>query len=596
MHISADVFHEREHITLEWDDALRALSTEGGSFRIASSCHKLCALIQPSRESTSRHGVQRAKLATTDAMFVEESKKLATVLGNSGSKARRSAEVIEATIKVVSQEDRQTLRSLAAHNGIPKTTIMRHMPATKKLMARSSHLKPFLTVANKTERLRFAMNFLLPGSKGRHFFDAMYNQVYIDEKWFFLTQVKRTFYVYEDDELAHRAAKSKRFITKVMFLAAVARPRYDPRLRQEFDGKLGIWPFVQRVPAARNTCSTRRELVQSRNSLVLLTVHFLRCCQNSGEEFVTLQKVMETSMEVLGGNNYKLPHLKKDCTIQDLSTFKVHYAASTYNSVHAQLNSQVEKPMDSFSIVTRLQQQVADDVHALDEMGQVCHAAPSQHVEEADDSPTPVIDSFFSQGGNASLSTMTTQSEFKSIWAIVESAMHRCEVLTIVPSDGPIRRSQALLSVKHKLYGLKLEYSVAYPGVPVDMSEHSPGSVADVTMFMHRRHVHQDMLSKTASQMEEGDHDECAEEYPDSWSILVHMGYQRIQYQVRSMQAKTSRRPLTARELEPNSRVSSDRVMVENYFGRICSLWKIMRETYKWNKPRFDRISRLCVN
>ncbi|KAF0766738.1 hypothetical protein AaE_002902, partial [Aphanomyces astaci] len=92
---------------------------------------------------------------------------------NSGSKARRSAEVIEATIKAVPQEDRQTLRSLAAHSGIPKTTIMRHMAANKKLMARSSHVKPFLTDANKTERLRFAMNFLLPGSKGRHFFDNM---------------------------------------------------------------------------------------------------------------------------------------------------------------------------------------------------------------------------------------------------------------------------------------------------------------------------------------------------------------------------------------------------------------------------------------
>ncbi|KAF0775027.1 hypothetical protein AaE_001273 [Aphanomyces astaci] len=57
-------------------------------------------------------------------------------------------------------------------------------------------------------------------------------------------------------------------------------------------------------------------------------------------------------------------------------------------------------------------------------MSQVYHAH-SQHVEEADDSPTPVIDSFFSQGGNASLSTMTnfTLSEFESIWAIVESAM-----------------------------------------------------------------------------------------------------------------------------------------------------------------------------
>ncbi|ETV73520.1 hypothetical protein H257_11644 [Aphanomyces astaci] len=124
-------------------------------------------------------------------------------------RARRSVEIIEATIKAVPQEDRQTQRSLAAHSGIPQTTIMRHMAATKKPMPHSSHVKPFLTDANKTKRLH--------------------------------------------EELAHRAAKIQTIIAKVMFLAAVARPRYDPHLRQEFDGKLCIWPFVQRVPGARNS-------------------------------------------------------------------------------------------------------------------------------------------------------------------------------------------------------------------------------------------------------------------------------------------------------------------------------------------------------
>ncbi|KAG3154065.1 hypothetical protein PC128_g22450 [Phytophthora cactorum] len=35
-----------------------------------------------------------------------------------------------------------------------------------------------------------------------------------------------------------------------MFLAAVARPRYDLRRRTYFDGKLGIWPIVERVQAS----------------------------------------------------------------------------------------------------------------------------------------------------------------------------------------------------------------------------------------------------------------------------------------------------------------------------------------------------------
>ncbi|ETV78561.1 hypothetical protein H257_08066 [Aphanomyces astaci] len=38
-----------------------------------------------------------------------------------------------------------------------------------------------------------------------------------------------------------------------MFLAAVARPRYDVGRGEMFNAKLGMWPFVQLSPAARNT-------------------------------------------------------------------------------------------------------------------------------------------------------------------------------------------------------------------------------------------------------------------------------------------------------------------------------------------------------
>ncbi|ETV97367.1 hypothetical protein H310_09702 [Aphanomyces invadans] len=336
--------------------------------------------------------------------------------------------------------------------------------------------------------------------------------------------------------------------------------------------------------------------------------------------------------------------------------------------------------MDSIAIVTRLQQQVDDDTHALNELSTV-YQAHSQQVEEADDTPTPVIDSFFSQGGNAALTTMSnfTLAEIETIWAVVEPAMvtswtmgrgrksktspkdaffmllsvlkhcnawdkHAldfnmkaptfekmiqrvidiyvmpvnmtrqvqqgkafanfpsalyCTDVKFQPSYRPTGRfdeAKHYFSGKHKLYGLKLEYSVAYPGVAVDISDHTPGSVSDLTIFKQRRNIHQEMLRKSAPELDTVDHDEGSDEYPDSWSVLVDMGYQGLRSEVRAIHP--TRRPqgglLSARELERNGRVSSDQVLVENYFGRICSLWKIMRETYKWNENRFDVVSRLC--
>lgn len=50
-----------------------------------------------------------------------------------------------------------------------------------------------------------------------------------------------------------RTCKSKSFITKVIFLTAVARPRSDPTNGKVFDGKIGTRAFVYNAPAKRNS-------------------------------------------------------------------------------------------------------------------------------------------------------------------------------------------------------------------------------------------------------------------------------------------------------------------------------------------------------
>ncbi|KAL6594954.1 hypothetical protein ACP70R_048057 [Stipagrostis hirtigluma subsp. patula] len=44
-----------------------------------------------------------------------------------------------------------------------------------------------------------------------------------------------------------RTVHNKNSIDKVMFLAAIARPRYDASGNCIFDGKIGVWPFVEKV-------------------------------------------------------------------------------------------------------------------------------------------------------------------------------------------------------------------------------------------------------------------------------------------------------------------------------------------------------------
>lgn len=154
-----------------------------------------------------------------------------------------------ARMKDVPLNKRSTLRSLSFAIGIPKTTLFGIFKRGKTIKRVSSAVKPYLTDTNKLERLKFCLSNVL--STG--LFIDMYDYIHIDEKWFYLTSVKRSYYLCLDEDMPHRTCKSKRYITKVMFMAAVARPRWDSNNVCTFDGKLGIWPFVYESPAQRNS-------------------------------------------------------------------------------------------------------------------------------------------------------------------------------------------------------------------------------------------------------------------------------------------------------------------------------------------------------
>ncbi|XP_027108922.1 uncharacterized protein [Coffea arabica] len=72
----------------------------------------------------------------------------------------------------------------------------------------------------------------------------MFNVVHIDEKWFYMTKECEKYYLYHQGEQPLRTCKSKKFIVKVMFLAAIARTRFDCSGNPTFDEKSGIFPFV----------------------------------------------------------------------------------------------------------------------------------------------------------------------------------------------------------------------------------------------------------------------------------------------------------------------------------------------------------------
>ncbi|KUF81733.1 hypothetical protein AM588_10000291 [Phytophthora nicotianae] len=50
-----------------------------------------------------------------------------------------------------------------------------------------------------------------------------------------------------------------------MFLAALARPRYDPHRKQQWDDKLGVWSFTEKYEAQRSSKNRAKGAVCTRN-------------------------------------------------------------------------------------------------------------------------------------------------------------------------------------------------------------------------------------------------------------------------------------------------------------------------------------------
>ena len=86
----------------------------------------------------------------------------------------------------------------------------------------------------------------------------------------FIFNAQLRLYMAPDEVLPIWRMRNKDHKLKVMFLCAVARPRYNYLGECIFDGKIGMWPFIERKPAQRT--SVRRE----KGTLITTTVSCTR--------------------------------------------------------------------------------------------------------------------------------------------------------------------------------------------------------------------------------------------------------------------------------------------------------------------------------
>ncbi|KAE9088254.1 hypothetical protein PF010_g19438 [Phytophthora fragariae] len=165
-----------------------------------------------------------------------------------------------------------------------------------------------------------------------------------------------------------------------------------------------------------------------------------------------------------------------------------------------------------------------------------------------------------------------------------------------MPSGKQAERKR-YYSKKHKLHGCKVEVSVLPTGFAINSTRHYPGNVADIAIFRENIEFHRQHLKKLPSEERLADDGLLHDDYPNDWAVLCDKAYQGLVTVLRAIHPtkKPRGRSLTLAQVNENHDISRDRIVVENCFGRLCTLWALCSDKFRWNEDKYDTIFRACV-
>ncbi|XP_049394793.1 uncharacterized protein LOC125859114 [Solanum stenotomum] len=156
-----------------------------------------------------------------------------------GRVGRKWVEVDINQVKETPLCHRTNIRSLAFAMNMTKSTVFRRIK-DGTIRTHTNSIKPQLTEQNKKS-----------------------------ERYYLLPE--------EHETDPYRSCKSKNFIPKVMFMAAVARPRFDENGIELFSGKIGIFPFVVKEPTKRNSKNRTAGTLETK-LIISVTKDITRAC------------------------------------------------------------------------------------------------------------------------------------------------------------------------------------------------------------------------------------------------------------------------------------------------------------------------------
>ena len=156
--------------------------------------------------------------------------------------------------------------------GVSLNTVQQMLLEQDVCRIHTSSLKPTLTDENKVSRMELALSFIDKNDTSK--FEHMEDLIHVDEKWFYLTKDGQCFIIAADETEPYRHVQHKSFLTKIMFLCVVARPRYNTNKNTWFDGKIGIWPIRKWEPAKQSLKKHAKGIPVWKNQCIMRDVYW----------------------------------------------------------------------------------------------------------------------------------------------------------------------------------------------------------------------------------------------------------------------------------------------------------------------------------
>lgn len=184
-------------------------------------------------------------------------------------------------------------------------------------------------------------------------------------------------------------------------------------------------------------------------------------------------------------------------------------------------------------------------------------------------------------------SVTETSRKFKNYPNAV-GACDVCFIPIVRPSD--YEEQKKYYSGKHKQHGFKLQAIVNADGICISTYYEQYGSVHDLVVFKN---------SSKLKMLEVVEGTDSGTSFVTHHPVLFDRGYTGVQKIFQEAVVAIRRvkgKELTKRQEEINDKIKEDRIIVENFFGRLKTLWGIVANPMRVDIDRAMKIAEICVS